>query len=150
MNWLLHWSVVLVFSTQLCAVISAASPQNIASNTTPSENGHLFPQQEIIISLRSAPVQRTPPISGIRFSSPGVQLWETTVDHEYSVLERKRIRQGFSKQVWVKIAPVANSTDPRFAGWVYWGDAAKEDSDNFRKKSASDPNQSSEQNLQSQ
>lgn len=142
MTRLLYCSVVLLFLVQSSGIVSAQQPGD--EPTGGDSSG--FARREVITSKTTAPIRRTPPISGMRFSSPGAQFSQTTINTDYAVLERRAIQQGFSKQVWVKIAPVKNVSDTHLSGWVYWGRRAEEQSQNFRKrgeqKSPSDPKQS--------
>ena len=142
MTRLLYCSLVLQFLVQSSGIVSAQQSDDRQKGGDSSG----FARLEIITSKKTAPIRRTPPISGMRFSSPGAQFSQTKINTEYAVLERRAIRQGFSKQVWVKIAPVKNVSDTHLSGWVYWGRRAEEQSQNFRKRgkqeSPSDPKQS--------
>lgn len=142
MTRLSYCSVVLLFLVQSSGIVSAQQPGD--EPTGGDSSG--FERREVITSKKSAPIRRTPPISGMRFSSPGAQFSQTKINTDYAVLERRAIQQGFSRQVWVKIAPVKNVRDIHRSGWVYWGRRAEEQSQNFRKRgeheSPSDPKKS--------
>ena len=81
-----------------------------------------------------APIRIAPPVGGLRFTKPGKQIGSTECGAHYQAVRMREIRQGFSVQTWVELAPVGHDGGAsKPIGWSYWGEQTAKESTNFRR-----------------
>lgn len=81
-----------------------------------------------------APIRIAPPVDGLRFTKPGKQIGSTKCGTHYQAVRMREIRQGYSVQTWVELAPVGHDGDTSTPiGWSYWGKQTARESTNFLK-----------------
>ena len=86
----------------------------------------------VVTAVLSAPVRSAPP-SGV-LGQPGAVLYETDEQQQYAVTGSNEVQHLFSKDVWVKVAPVdeAGNIQLEKSGWAYWGPVARPSSNFLR------------------
>lgn len=93
------------------------------------------PTSDVFLTPRlEAPIRIAPPIGGLRFTKPGQQIGSTKCGTHYRAVQMQEIRQGYSIQTWVELAPVGHGRGTsKPIGWSYWGKRIANESINFRR-----------------